>query len=114
MQPPKEFVHAIDPDESLTKALNGAVILDVRTPEEFASGHLKNAINISHETLLDRILELSEHKDREIIAYCRSGARSEYACEVLVAFGFRQAFNSGSLEDLQPVFEKAGLPRFAI
>lgn len=59
-------------------------ILDVRTQEEFAEGHIKNAINIP----LDEISNISLEKDLEFIVYCRSGARSEKAALILKDLGY--------------------------
>ena len=59
-------------------------ILDVRTQEEFAEGHIKNALNIP----LDEISEVSFEKDLELIVYCRSGARSEQAALILKDLGY--------------------------
>ena len=53
-----------------------AVLLDVRTPEEYRSGHVPGARNLP----LDRLGELNLPKDRPVFAYCLSGARSAQAC----------------------------------
>jgi len=59
------------------------VVLDVRTPEEFAAGHLPGAINIPHTELAARVAELEGSRDRDIVVYCRTGARSAAALGVL-------------------------------
>jgi phage shock protein E len=64
------------------------VILDVRTPEEFAQGHVPGAINISHDKLADRISELLADKNKDVVLYCRSGKRAGLAAETLKANGF--------------------------
>ena len=66
------------------------VLLDVRTPEEFKgpSGHLANSLLIPVQELERRIGELSQYKDRTIIAYCRTGNRSGKAAAILVRSGF--------------------------
>jgi phage shock protein E len=66
------------------------LILDVRTPEEFASGHVPGARNIPHDQLPSRIAEIVDSKDREVIVYCRSGKRAALAQEVLAEKGFQQ------------------------
>jgi len=66
------------------------VILDVRTPEEFAAGHLPGARNISHDQLLARIAELDDAKDKDIVVYCRSGRRSELAIKDMKTQGFER------------------------
>jgi phage shock protein E len=64
------------------------VILDVRTPEEFAQGHVPGAINIPHDKLADRIAELTGAKDKDIVLYCHSGRRAGLAAETLKEKGF--------------------------
>ena len=65
-------------------------ILDVRTPEEFASGHVPGAVNIPYDQLPDRIAEIPP-PGGTIVLYCRSGRRAEVAAKVL-----RQAGHDGS------------------
>ena len=64
------------------------LILDVRTPEEYSAGHIPGAINISHTELGERLGELEEHKNEEIVVHCRSGHRAGLAETVLVDAGF--------------------------
>ncbi len=66
------------------------VILDVRTPEEFAQGHVPGAINISHDKLADRIGELVGAKNKDVVLYCRTGRRAGTAAETLKAGGFNK------------------------
>ncbi|MCS6856434.1 MAG: rhodanese-like domain-containing protein [Sandaracinaceae bacterium] len=65
----------------------GAVLLDVRTPAEYAEGHLPGAINIPVQELEARTNELP--KGSRIVVYCRSGARSARAKSLLEAKGFK-------------------------
>lgn len=55
------------------------LVLDVRTPEEFAAGHIPGAINIPHTHLPARIAELPAAAEKDIVVYCASGVRSEKA-----------------------------------
>lgn len=64
------------------------VVLDVRTPEEFAAGHVPGARNIPHDALAARVAELESVRDSDIVVYCRSGRRSQIAIETLTAKGF--------------------------
>jgi rhodanese-related sulfurtransferase len=66
------------------------VILDVRTPEEFAAGHVPGAVNIPHDQLAARLGELETAKSKDIVVYCRTGRRSSLALEILQANGFKQ------------------------
>jgi len=69
------------------------VVLDVRTPEEFAAGHLPGAINIPHTELAARVAELEGSRDRDIVVYCRTGARSAAALGVLGKSGFKRLYH---------------------
>jgi rhodanese-related sulfurtransferase len=69
------------------------VVLDVRTPEEFAAGHVPGAINIPHTELAARIVEMGDARDRDVVVYCRTGKRSEQALGVLEQSGFRRLFH---------------------
>ncbi len=66
------------------------LLLDVRTPAEFAAGHIANAINIPHDELANRVGELLRNQNMEIAIYCRSGRRSIQALTLLQAQGFRR------------------------
>lgn len=70
----------------------GAIVLDVRTPQEFASGHLKNAININVNgaTFVQDIAKLD--KEKLTLIYCKSGMRSEKAFESMSDAGFVNMF----------------------
>jgi phage shock protein E len=84
-----------------TTAQPGVVIVDVRTPDEFAAGHLQNAVNINVEDpdFAEEIESLD--KAATYAVYCRSGRRSAVATDVMGAAGFTSVFNlSGGLEDL--------------
>jgi len=64
------------------------VLLDVRSPEEYAEGHVPGAINISHTKIKDNLAQLLNHKNDTIIVYCRSGHRAGIAKTILVKNGF--------------------------
>lgn len=64
------------------------VVLDVRTPQEFAAGHVPGARNVSHDQLPARLAELSPLKDKQIVLYCRSGRRTAIAEAALRDAGF--------------------------
>ncbi len=73
------------------------VILDVRTPEEFAEKHISGAINVPNETIgKEEIAELPD-KDQAIFVYCRSGNRSKQASEKLVALGYTNIIEFGGI-----------------
>jgi phage shock protein E len=65
------------------------VVLDVRTPEEFAAGHIPGAVNIPHDQLPNRLAEIAGAKSKDVVVYCRSGRRSAIAQETLTSQGFK-------------------------
>jgi phage shock protein E len=73
--------------------------IDVRTAEEYAAGHVGQAVNIPYEEIANRISEVTRDKDAEIYVYCRSGRRSGIAKAALDEAGFTRVVNAGSLED---------------
>ncbi len=77
-----------------------ALIVDVRTPEEFSDGHYPGAINIPHESILDGLNQLGVTPGTLVILYCRSGNRSGQAEQALREKGFTEARNAGGLEAL--------------
>ena len=64
------------------------VILDVRTPAEFAAGHVPGARNVSHDLLSSKVAELGDLRDKQVVLYCRSGRRTLLAEETLRQAGF--------------------------
>lgn len=77
-----------------------ALVVDVRTPGEFAGGHYEGAVNIPVSQLSARLGELGA-KDRKIIVYCRSGSRSRTAKSILERAGFTQVQDGGSLRSMR-------------
>lgn len=76
------------------------VVIDVRTPAEFAAGHVEGALNVDVQdpSFADRIAELD--KGAEYVVYCRSGNRSEAAIEQMGEAGFTALVNGGAFEEL--------------
>jgi len=70
-----------------------AVILDVRYPCEYNLGHLYDAILIPYDELETRRGELDQHKSDNILVYCKSGYRSQIACEILANHNFTKVYN---------------------
>lgn len=73
----------------------GAMLVDVRTPGEYAGGHIKGAVNVPLDQISSRVGEFP--KDRKIVLYCRSGARSGQARSMLKAKGFEDVLNLGPM-----------------
>ena len=75
------------------------IILDVRTPQEFAEKHIPNAINVPNETIgTEEIPELPD-KEQLILVYCRSGNRSKQASDKLVTLGYTNVYEFGGIND---------------
>jgi phage shock protein E len=70
-------------------------VIDVRTLEEWNSGHLENAIHKEWQTILD--ISPTIPKDETIYLYCRSGNRSAKAANILIKNGYLNAINAGSI-----------------
>ena len=88
-------------DEAVTMMAQetGYIILDVRRPDEYAAGHIPNAINVPNETIgTSEIAELPD-KDQLIMVYCRSGRRSKEASEKLVKLGYTNIVEFGGILD---------------
>ena len=78
---------------------NGAVIVDVRTADEYKKGHIKNAINIPVEKISSQAAKLKK-EGHVVITCCRSGARSGMASELLKQNGV-DAYNGGPWDSLR-------------
>lgn len=73
--------------------------LDVRTESEFLSGHIENSIHIPLQELPSRLDEIEQLKQKDIIVYCRSGARSGKATNLLIKNNFKVQNLSGGILD---------------
>jgi rhodanese-related sulfurtransferase len=83
------------------------LILDVRTPAEFAGGHVPGARNIPIDELALRVAEISDHRDAEIVVYCERGPRAAKAASLLAGSGFASVRH---LEGDMSGWRAAGLP----
>jgi phage shock protein E len=83
------------------------VVLDVRTPAEYAAGHVPGAINVPHDQVEGRLDELAGLRDKDVIVYCKSGRRSALALEVLGRHGYTRLWHLDG--DMQG-WEAAGRP----
>ena len=94
-------------EQAAKRGLSGAILLDVRSPEEYASGYLQGARNIPHDRIEAEIAAVAPDKSAQVILYCRSGRRANTALETMHAKGYTNVSNYGGLEDAQ---ERLGLP----
>ncbi len=85
-----------------------SIIIDVRTPEEFESGHVESAINIEWQDIAS--VENSTNKDNRIFLYCRSGNRSQKATDILIDIGYKDVINLGSVKEASEFLNKKITP----
>lgn len=93
------FAGAVKIDQKEAKSMmdKGSVtVVDVRTPEEYASGHIKGAINIPVETIDKRPAALPD-LNAKILLYCRTGRRSAAAAKTLSDLGYRNVYDFGGI-----------------
>lgn len=77
---------------------NGAVIIDVRSPDEFRQGNIKGSINIPLQVIVQKNTQIT--KGKKVITVCQSGARSSMAKNILQNLGF-EVYNGGGWSSLQ-------------
>lgn len=91
----------ISPAEAKSRIDSGdkVIILDVRTEEEFKSGHIPGAILIPNETIVKARPDLLPDLNAEILVYCRSGNRSAQAAKKLIAMGYTKVYDFGGINN---------------
>ena len=85
--------------KALMDSGEGYVILDVRTPEEFAAGHIAGAILIPDYEIREKAESILTDKDQLILVYCRSGRRSKNAANELATLGYTNIKEFGGIND---------------
>ncbi|MBA3460339.1 MAG: rhodanese-like domain-containing protein [Deltaproteobacteria bacterium] len=84
---------------------SGAIVLDVRTADEFAAEHLPNATNIPVDKVAEQLAQVDKlaggDKSKPIVVYCAAGARSAKAKQTLESAGYTRVVNGGGLDDLR-------------
>ena len=100
-------VAEVGPAEAARLRDEGAILLDVREPSEWAEGHLEGAILLPQGRLPAEIATAIPDKDATVVVYCRSGNRSYYASAAMAQLGYRQPINlAGGIL----AWQRAGLP----
>jgi phage shock protein E len=82
------------------------VIVDVRTPQEYAAGHLDGAVNIEYGAIGQQISKAGISKEDKVILYCQTGRRSGVALDTLKGLGFSKAENAGGIEQARKLLQK--------
>ena len=83
----------------------GAVLLDVRTPQEYSEGHIPGSKNVPLQTI-DKVTSITENKDTALFVYCYSGARSRQATAMLQHMGYTNVQNIGGIAAYQGKVER--------
>lgn len=78
---------------------NDYIILDVRTPEEYAEKHIPGAINVPNEMIDENEIKELPDKEQMILVYCRSGNRSKQASKKLAALGYNNVIEFGGINE---------------
>lgn len=92
----RAFMGKVSPDKARALVDGGARLVDVRSPGEFAGGHLDGALNIPVHELGNRVDELGD-KARPVVLYCASGMRSASAAGALRRAGFADVHDLGAM-----------------
>ena len=94
------FANCSGGGDDATKPLPpGALLIDVRSAEEFDTGHLAGAINIVHTEIAEKISAVAPDKSTPLYLYCRSGRRVGIAMEALKNSGYTTMYNLGGMEE---------------
>ena len=88
-----------DEAKKIMDSETGYIILDVRTKQEYDSGHIPNAICIPNETIDSRVENTLKDKEQLILVYCRSGNRSRQASDKLSKLGYTNIKEFGGIID---------------
>ena len=88
-----QSLSALAPQDVIRLMNQGALLIDLRPPEEFAAGHVAGARQMSGEQILKASDTLKKHKEKVVVVYDASGSLSASATRQLAAQGFTKAFN---------------------
>ena len=78
---------------------DGAILIDVRTAQEYSEGHLEGSINLDVNSISVNIEKLVTDKETKIVVYCRSGNRSATAKDVLTNLGYKNVYDLGAMSN---------------
>ncbi len=78
---------------------DGHLVVDVRTPEEYAAGHIPGAVCVPYEIITDAPPNALPDKEQLLLVYCRSGRRSKQAAQKLAAMGYTRVYEFGGIQE---------------
>ena len=81
------------------------IVIDVRSEDEWNSGHVERAVHIPHTEIADRISEVTDDKSAKIVLYCAVGGRAGVPKTKLEELGFTNVENAGGFDDVKGRFE---------
>lgn len=89
----------VDYKEAKELVSEGAILIDVRTLEEYDTYHIEGAVLMSLDTIDEDVVEdVIDSFDKKVIVYCRSGKRSNDAAKKLVSLGYKNVYDLGSID----------------
>ena len=100
----------ISAKDALEKLKNGALVIDVRSPGEFNSGHLAKAINIPLDEIESAVPKRVKDKSQVLLLHCASGMRSGMAKSKLIGMGYTNAFNLGGYGRAESILNQSASP----
>lgn len=84
----------------------GAIVIDVRSEDEYMTSHLKDAVNVPLNEINEKVGGLVPDKDKNILLYCRSGSRSFAGKRIIKRMGYKNVYNLGSFKRAKRLVEK--------
>lgn len=82
------------------------VVIDVRSTDEFNSGHVEGAVNLGYSSIAQGIAKVCPDKSQRIYLYCRSGGRASMAQAELARLGYTDVYNAGNERKMQAILER--------
>ena len=102
-----ELIDSQELKQRIENSKEGLILIDVRTLEEYQSGHIKNSINIPHDQLILNVNVLDQYRNQPIVVFCRSGRRAQLVIETLIENKFDQIVD---LEGDIVAWKRSGFP----
>lgn len=95
----KVTITKVDCVKSVGLINDGAILIDVRSAQEYNNYHLNEAINIDYQQIESKITDEVPDKEQKIIVYCQSGTRSNKAANTLIELGYTNVYDLGAISN---------------